>query len=157
MTDRRDQILEHTLREQSALWARRRRRGRTVAVASLLAVASGLWLVTLAPPRTIPSPAPVALGTPPRDPSTSHAPAPLVQLVGNTPGVLDRMRVDPVGSVQIIRGGEPTLLVEIIDDDQLTTLLAQIGRPAGIIRTQGRVYLSRAVTDEELGLRKPGA
>ncbi|MCH8822631.1 MAG: hypothetical protein IH984_03895 [Planctomycetes bacterium] len=45
-------------------------------------------------------------------------------------------------------------LVKNINDDELIALLAQINRPAGIVRSQGRIWLTNAVTDEELGISR---
>ena len=43
-------------------------------------------------------------------------------------------------------------LIKTINDDQLLALLAEIDRPAGIIRSEGRIWLSNPVTDDELGI-----
>ena len=43
-------------------------------------------------------------------------------------------------------------LFKTINDDQLIARLAEIDRPAGIIRSEGRIWLSNPVTDEELGI-----
>lgn len=46
-------------------------------------------------------------------------------------------------------------LIQIVDDDELVALLAQIDRPAGIVRSEGKIWLTNAVTDAELGLTPP--
>ncbi|MEE8153627.1 MAG: hypothetical protein V3T53_01560 [Phycisphaerales bacterium] len=43
-------------------------------------------------------------------------------------------------------------LIQMVDDDQLVALLAQLDRPAGIVRSEGEIWLTNAVTDAELGL-----
>ncbi len=45
-----------------------------------------------------------------------------------------------------------TPLVKTINDDELIALLAQINRPAGVVRSEGRIWLTNPVTDEELGI-----
>ena len=46
-------------------------------------------------------------------------------------------------------------LIRMVDDDQLLALLAQLDRPAGIVRSEGKTWLTNAVTDAELGLTIP--
>ncbi len=46
-------------------------------------------------------------------------------------------------------------LIQMLDDDQLLALLAQIDRPAGIVRSEGKIWLTNAVTDAQLGLTPP--
>ncbi len=46
------------------------------------------------------------------------------------------------------------VLVRQIDDSELLRMLAEIGRPAGLVRSGSRVWLTNAVTDAELGLRE---
>ncbi len=48
-----------------------------------------------------------------------------------------------------------TGLVRTVGDDELVTLLAQLDRPAGIVRSEGEIWLTNAVTDAELGLTAP--
>jgi hypothetical protein len=43
----------------------------------------------------------------------------------------------------------------VVSDDELVTLLAQLDRPAGIVRSEGEIWLTDAVTDAELGLTAP--
>ncbi len=47
------------------------------------------------------------------------------------------------------------LLVRHIDDSEFLKMLAEIGRPAGLVLSGSRVWLTNAVTDAELGLREP--
>lgn len=49
----------------------------------------------------------------------------------------------------------PMVLVRHIDDSELLKMLAEIGRPAGLVRSGSRVWLTNAVTDADLGLREP--
>lgn len=43
-------------------------------------------------------------------------------------------------------------LIKTINDDELIALLAEMDRPTGIIRSEGRIWLTNEVTDEELGI-----
>lgn len=45
-----------------------------------------------------------------------------------------------------------TTLIKTINDDELIALLAKINRPAGVVRSEGRIWLTNPVTDEELGI-----
>ena len=47
-------------------------------------------------------------------------------------------------------------LIQMVDDDELVALLAQLDRPAGIVRSNGDIWLTNAVTDAELGLSPMG-
>ena len=47
---------------------------------------------------------------------------------------------------------ERTGLIRQIEDAELIEILAEIDRPAGLIRTEGSIRLTEAVTDAELGL-----
>ena len=46
-------------------------------------------------------------------------------------------------------------LIQMMDDDELVALLAQIDRPAGIVRSEGEIWLTNAVIDAQLGLTPP--
>lgn len=45
--------------------------------------------------------------------------------------------------------------IQMLDDHELVALLAQLDRPAGIVRSEGEIWLTNAVTDAELGLTPP--
>lgn len=53
------------------------------------------------------------------------------------------------------RGVHRTGLIRTVGDDELVALLAQLDRPAGIVRSEGEIWLTNAVTDAELGLTAP--
>ncbi len=103
---------------------RRRRQVRTAAAwGLLLAVAGGTWIVRAQ-----------QVAQPPSFDIT-HADQPLV---------------DAPGGVLRVRGDYRTGLVKVIDDDELLGRLAEIDRPAGLIRTEGRVWLTSAVADAQI-------
>ena len=56
----------------------------------------------------------------------------------------------PRPRVERVAGGYRTGLVTVIDDDELLMRLTKIDRPAGLIRTEGRVWLTGAVVDKEI-------
>ena len=62
---------------------------------------------------------------------------------------------DAPGTKPPIQPAQRTGVVRMVDDDELVTLLAQIDRPAGIVRSEGEIWLTNAVTDAELGLTPP--
>ena len=104
---------------------RRRRQVRTAAAwGLLLAVAGGTWIV-----RAQQVAQPTAF---------------------NDPGVAPPLVEAPVTRVLRVRGDYRTGLVKVIDDDELLGRLAEIDRPAGLIRTEGRVWLTSAVADAEI-------
>ena len=68
------------------------------------------------------------------------------------------------GRPEIVKNQPPQQLPELIapeprirmvNDDELVALLAQLDRPAGIVRSEGKTWLTNAVTDAELGLTFP--
>ena len=46
------------------------------------------------------------------------------------------------------------ITVRVINDDELLKLLADMGRPTGLVRTGGRAWLTTQVTDEDLGIER---
>ncbi len=62
---------------------------------------------------------------------------------------------DVAGTKPRIQLAQRTGVVRIVDDDELVALLAQLDRPAGIVRSEGETWLTNAVTDAELGLTAP--
>ncbi|MHC4414189.1 MAG: hypothetical protein ACYS0G_02775 [Planctomycetota bacterium] len=121
---RREAMLEELVAAMRRLH-RRRRVGRRLAatVAVLLAVGGTAWVVALSQPG-------------PRFVVTSDGDS----------------GIAPRGArAVVVRQSPRTGLVRVIDDAGLVRLLAEIERPAGLIRGEGRVWLTNAVTDAELG------
>ena len=56
---------------------------------------------------------------------------------------------------QVLDAPPTERLIQMMDDDELVALLAQIDRPAGIVRSEGKIWLTNAVTDAQLGLTPP--
>ena len=119
---RRDAMLGDLVVTMERLHRRRRIRRRLVTSAAVLALAAGsTWLI--ASQRT-------------------------------TPVMPDEHRVltPPGSTVPIIRrvGLHRTGRIHSIDDDELITRLAEIDRPTGLVRSEGRVWLTESVVDEDL-------
>jgi hypothetical protein len=57
----------------------------------------------------------------------------------------------PAGpSIVVVGQDYRTGLVRVIDDDELVRRLAEINRPAGLVRAEGRVWLTGTVADARL-------
>ncbi len=82
----------------------------------------------------------------------------MVWVIGSQSLFGDRARPQILveGSQQPVPDAAPTeRLIQMVDDDELVALLAQLDRPAGIVRSEGEIWLTNAVTDAELGLAPP--
>lgn len=146
--ERREQMLNELLGEMKSVHRRRRIR-RHVTVASLalivFAATTAVWLSIDQRSRVVaPSPhdSPIAGNRSTNDnadegtsPSVSPPSSMIVELVQTEPHIVDRYRVV----------AKPH--VEILDDASLLRELAQLNRPAGLIRSEGRTWLTADVTD----------
>jgi hypothetical protein len=63
----------------------------------------------------------------------------------------ERIVNTPAKSITVVGGEYRTGLVRVIDDDELVQRLVDIDRPAGLVRSEGRIWLTGAVTDGERG------
>lgn len=142
---RRDAILREVSAQLPVIAARRRRRKRAAvgggALALVLAVSAAVVMVSnlrLAPPIAPPV---VEAPTESADPLIDFA----VVLTSDEidPSLYVRTDLDAINSM-------------VISDDELLRELAQMGRPAGLIKMNGEVRLSRDVVDE-LGPVPPGS
>jgi hypothetical protein len=80
----------------------------------------------------------------PREPQGVERSSP--QILETRPGALERYSVLPRSEP----GGQ------IIDDRQLVAMLADMGRPAGLIRAEGHARLTADVTDAAMAVVTPG-
>lgn len=138
---RRDAMLAE-LQSRVVRTARVKRvRSGVLAAAALGLIAS--LAVLLTPHRVAPPASPVADLSEPTTIPVEAAPfaAPTILVVRTDPDVLGRCRASPDGIAA---------RVERIGDDELLAELVAIGRPAGIIRSQGRTWLTAAVTDKTI-------
>ena len=130
---RREQMLDELLGTMQQIHHRRRVRRRLVGVAAMLLVLAGVAWVVASQRSFVDRPKPLIVENQPSEEVPDlPAPEPLIRLARRT-GV-----------------------IRTVDDDELVALLAQLDRPAGIVRSEGEIWLTNGVTDEELGLtRKP--
>ncbi len=130
---RREQMLDELLGTMQQIHHRRRVRLRLVGVAAMLLVFAGVAWVVASQLSFVDRAKPLIVENQPSE-EVPNLPAP-------------EPRTRPFAR---------TGLVRVVNDDELVTLLAQLDRPAGIVRSEGEIWLTNAVTDEELGLtRKP--
>ena len=122
--DRRETMLDELIVAMRRHHRRRRQVRTAAAWGLLLAVAGGTWIVRAQ-----------QVAQPPRFDNT-HTDLPQVKA--------------PAPRVERVSGDYRTGLVKVIDDDELVLRLAEIDRPAGLIRTEGRVWLTSAVADTEV-------
>jgi len=135
---RRDEILRGVTAQLPGIVARRRRRRRAArgAVAMILLFAAGGVLMRVM--RT-PIPAPTV---PP--PLIVEAPAEA------PPGLIDFAIVRTSETIDpsiYIRTDTEAINAMVISDDELLRALASMGRPAGLIRMNGEIRLTRNVVD----------
>ena len=146
---RREQMLHVLLGEMTAVHRRRRVR-RNVAIGAiplLVVVASlGIWLMnTEGPSATSPRQSPVVQddskqGTQDKDRlASSVQPSMSVEYVKTDAQIVERYRVTDQAKVIYL------------DDSGLLSALAQMNRPAGLIRSEGRTWLTAEVTDHQGG------
>lgn len=117
---RRDEILG-VLHGAMAGRVRRRRVVRGLALA--MVVGGGVWATLRAGPG---APSPVN-------------PAPSLELLAEAPFTLKHASLRIVGPQD-----HPPASITIIDDDTMLRALRELGQPTGIIRTGGRVMLTRS-------------
>jgi len=139
---RRDAMLSGLQGEvvRSARRRRRRRRLGAGAAALGLLVAGGVIIATLSPP---PATAPPVADNGARSGAEARPARPesariIVRRVETDAGIASRLRAAGVVSVPI----------HAVSDAELLETLAELGRPAGLVRTPERVWLTADVTDE---------
>jgi hypothetical protein len=138
----RSRLLPGLLAEVGEVRRRRTARGRGLALAAMVTIALGVTLIarwSIAPPT--PS-APIATAPP-----LSAAP-PTIETIRTSPAALAAWSI-PTDASALARAATHTDLanLERLDDESLLDLLASIGRPAGIVRTGGKTWLTADVAD----------
>ena len=157
---RRDAMLRDLTAQMPGIIAGRRRRRRAMAggVAMALVLTGGVVITLMANttgnPAPVSAPAPVIVEAPVEAPVEPVEPVELVDVAGapvevrplvdfaivRTSGV-----VDP--SIIYVRTDVDAINAMILSDDELLRELAAMGRPAGLIRMNGEVRLTRDVVD----------
>ncbi|UCD74292.1 MAG: hypothetical protein JSV91_10925 [Phycisphaerales bacterium] len=147
---RRESMRRQLTAAMNRIHRRRRQRRR------LTAAAAGIAFIVLASLAVQLLPASIPLAERPDrrlagDPSLRPSPdvseprGCVIRIVRTDPSVLDRV-ARPVQSTAVI-----------LDDEALLAMLAEIDRPAGLVRYGGKVHLTRPVTDVELTPPPPAA
>jgi len=122
--DRRERMLNELIVAMRRHHRRRRWARSSAAWGLVLAVAAGAWIV--------------------RGQQAAQPPEPLPDV--DPP----RLAAQWAPRVVHVSGDYRTGLVKVIDDDELVLRLAEIDRPAGLVRSEGRVWLTAAVADAEI-------
>lgn len=141
--ERRREAILHEVSGRLPAIARRRRAKRRAAVGALavllLAGAAVVWMIPTMP-KSVPTPTPTSA---PQvvliEPAIEYEP--LIDYA-----VVESSTVDP--SVYV-RTDTESINAMVITDDELLRELAAIGRPAGLIRMNGQVRLTRDVVDPQ--------
>lgn len=129
---RREAMLGELVGAMQQIHRRRRVRGRLVGVAAMLLVVAGVAWTIASQQAFVDRAKPLMVENQPSE------------------GVPELPATEP-----LVRPFARTGLVRAVSDDELVTLLAQLDRPAGIVRSEGEIWLTNAVTDAELGLAPP--
>lgn len=137
---RREQMLHDLIDDMQRIHrARRARRSALLATTPLLLLAMVFawtrWTVAHAPP---PGSSTKIVHAP--NSASPLQPAAIITVVQTDATVLDRYRATSSSSA--------ASQTSMLDDAQLLDALANINRPAGLVRTADRVWLTRSVTDE---------
>lgn len=145
---RNDDHLKHELLPAllSELERTRRRRTTRARIAAASTAAAVIALALIGAHLTLPG-----ARTPPLITVNVATPAqPGYTIVRTDPSILERLsvRTDPAALIAATTPApHSTTTVEILSDRQLLDLLTSVGRPAGLIRSGGRTWLTRDVTD----------
>lgn len=127
-----------------------RKRAATAAFAFAL-LATGVLVATLSV-RSTPLAAPSPEGTVVVAPPPEAAPS-LIEIVRtNDAPMIEVIRGAPDGAAlaSVYATTRVDLASILVNDTELLDLLDSIGRPTGLVRAGGRVWLTAAVTDEEI-------
>ena len=135
-------LLPALLREVEARRTRRERGRRWAGAAALLLVAPAAMFTAMR------SATPLGIGPQTFIARKPSEPANAIQFIRTTAGQLASwsVRTDPAALARSEARLAP-IQPEWLDDDALLRLLASIGRPTGIVRTGGRVWLTADVAD----------
>lgn len=136
---RRDEIRESISKRLPAIAARRKARRRafrgSLAAALLLTAGAAVVMVGRSPSAPITAPTPPIVEAPlPVEPQRSAIDYAVVQSTPVDPSVYLETDTEAINAM-------------VISDDELLRELASIGRPAGLVRMNGGVRLTRDVAD----------
>ncbi len=135
-----------------------RKKARTRAASAcaiVLLLGGAIITATLTARRSPPVPTPVSI--------VESSPAPV-----NTTPIIEIVRSLDAPSIEIIHDSPRDAILAIyaspsvdlasilVTDRELLDLLNEIGRPSGLVRANGKVWLTAAVTDEEIEKQRGG-
>jgi hypothetical protein len=134
----------------------RRKRTRTRAASACLVtllLGGAIVAATLPARRTPPVPAPVPLA---EAPSSPVKPSTTIEIVRSMDApLIEIVRDSPRDAILAIYASPSVDLASIlVTDRELLDLLDEIGRPSGLVRANGKVWLTAAVTDDEIARRR---
>ena len=154
---RADAMLPALQRELSRGVRRRRGRSRALGACAILLLLGGAIVAAMLTSRpivapTLPPPIVEAPDAPVGRPTVSievvrSMDAPLIEVVRDAPR--DSL-------VQFYATASVDLASISVTDQELLDLLNAIGRPTGLVRANGRVWLTAAVTDDEIAKQRGG-
>lgn len=154
---RADAMLPALQRELARGRRHRRARSRaTGACAIVLLLGGAIVAATLTTSRsTTPSSATQVVDSP-----TNPGDVPMVRLEtgrSTTPSLIEIVHDSPRQTVIAMYTNPSFDLASIsVTDQELLDMLKEIGRPTGLVRANGRVWLTDPVTDEEVANRRGG-
>lgn len=134
---RRDAMLQDLIARQSR-HRRARRLQRAASIATLMFITFATGILFLRAPRLPLAPRILA----------QKVPTPGIEYIETDHTLVSRWTVSASVDPAIVIHTRP-LAVEYLTDDTLLATLDRIGRPAGLIRTPGRVTLTTGITDEQ--------
>jgi len=139
--ERRDAILRDVSARLPGIASARRRRRRSVAggaaVALLLVVGGAVVLTMQQRPANQPTLTPPNVAAP-EAPPVNETPSIDFQIVRTN---------DEIDPTMIVRTDPEAINAMVVSDEELLRTLAEMGRPAGLIRMNGQVRLTRDVVD----------
>lgn len=137
---RRDTLRESLIDEMKSHHIRRRSRKRLLATACLMLLVGVLMIPMI---RNLNQTDPIAKSPEPmagprvEEPALVRLPSVQIRMVSTDKNILERYAASPAPG-----------LIERIDDQTLLATLAAMDRPTGLVRSEGRVWLTSDVTDE---------
>jgi len=161
---RADEMLPALQRELALGVRRRRSRAPALGASAAIVLLAGATITATLTTRS--RPAPPAPPAPPSAPAVPVAEAP-PPVVDRAPAIevvrsldaplIEVVRDSPRGApVRVYAASTVDIASISVTDRELLDLLNEIGRPSGLVRANGRVWLTAAVTDDELAPRHGG-
>ena len=157
---RREAMLQELLGDMRRVHRRRLLLSTSASLAALIIVASGATMILPVSPESLlraeVSPSPAA--TSPHGAGAAHLSAADIQGIEEAPERLRSgparilvVRTDPDALDRSRHRPSPVAQIAMIGDEELLDELERINRPAGLVRSDGRVFLTADVTEDSEG------